>query len=202
MLQERFQKLRQEFKKFFSEFFPKFLDKVRHYRARLLANQQIRLPFIVAGVMVGVLLGTLLFVRLFRPASPSMQDTLSTVSVGNVADYASAAALQQRALADAMTSVGLLLANPQLGDAAWQAEVAKAMDDVDLAYSSLVRLEPDASLVAYHARMLEGAADCSAAMRVLDLALDEQNRDAVLIVVSLLNRCQAHINAAGELVAD
>lgn len=167
----------------------------------LLSNQQMRLPFVVGGVMIGVLLGTLLFVRLFRPNPQPLPDT-TPVATNAFSDYAALAATQQHALADAMTSVGALLANPQLSNADWQADVAKAMADVDAAYSALVRLDPDASLVAYHQRMLEGAADCSAAMRVLDLALDEQNRDAVLIVVSLLNRCQAHINAAGELVGD
>lgn len=197
MLQESLRKLRQEF--------PKLLPKLRSHSDKFFANPQVKLPFIVAGAMVGVLLGTLLFVRLFRPVSPSTLDSLptATVTVSNIeGDYAAAAASQQRALADAMTSVGELLANPQLGDAGWQNEVAAAMDEVDLAYSSLVRLEPDAQFTAYHARMLEGAADCSAAMRVLDLALDEQNRDAVLIVVSLLHRCQTHINAAGELVTE
>lgn len=180
-----------------------FLQELRRRSDRLFANQQVRLPFIVAGVMVGVLLGSLLFLRLFRPDSQPVLESLPTATSSQAShDYASAAAAQQHALADAMTSVGELLANPQLADANWQADVAAAIAQVDVAYSALVRLQPDDRLAAYHERMLDGAADCSAAMRVLDLALDEQNREAVSIVVSLLSRCQAHINAAGELVAD
>ncbi len=52
----------------------------------------------------------------------------------------------------------------------------------------------------FHQEMIAGAADCSAAMRVLDLALDDKDRNAVAVVGALLGRCQFHLSAAGQLV--
>jgi hypothetical protein len=117
-------------------------------------------------------------------------------------DYPELSAQYQQGLAQAMTDVSQLLATPKLADADWQADVAKSMGEVEAAYSLLLRLQPDALWQPFHQEMIAGAADCSAAMRVLDLALDEQDRAAVPVVGALLNRCQSHITAAGQLVVN
>ncbi|MCC6455675.1 MAG: hypothetical protein IT328_12065 [Caldilineaceae bacterium] len=115
-------------------------------------------------------------------------------------DYAELATKYQQALAQAMTQVGQLLAAPQLADAGWQAQVTAAMSEVETAYAQLLRLEPNEKWAPFHREMTTGAADCNAAMRVLDLALDEEDRSAVSVVGALLNRCQSHLTAAEELV--
>ncbi len=115
-------------------------------------------------------------------------------------DYAELATQYQQALAQAMTVVGELLATPQLDDVAWQTQVAEAMAEVEKAYALLLRLQPDDEWRPFHEELISGAADCNAAMRVLDLVLDEEDRSAVSVVGSLLGRCQSHLSAAGQLV--
>jgi hypothetical protein len=75
------------------------------------------------------------------------------------------------------------------------------MASVENAYEDLARLEPPADWVAFHTQVARGAGDCSAAMRVLALALDEQDRDAVRVVAALLRRCQTGMTEARTLLA-
>ena len=159
----------------------------------------------MGGVIVGVVVVFLLFGRTPHPAAepaPIPVPTFTPTPGVMQGNYSQLATQYQQALADAMTQVGQLLAAPQLDDADWKAQVAEAIVDVDNAYTSLLRLEPPEAWRPFHQEMITGAADCSAAMRVLDLALDEQDRNAVPVVAALLNRCQSHINAASKLVIE
>jgi hypothetical protein len=160
------------------------------------------------GLVLGGILGGLLAASIFVTAMPAPAAEVTRVPVptftptpgGSQGEYAQQATHFQQALAQAMTEVGELLATPKINDAAWGTQVAEAMDRVESAYAQLVRLQPTENWRAFHNEMTEGAAECSAAMRVLDLALEEQDRNAVGIVGALLQRCQTHLAIAQQLV--
>lgn len=162
------------------------------------------------GLVLGGIIGGLLAASIFVSAMPAPAAEVTRVPVptftptpgGMLGDYAQQATQHQQALAQAMTEVGELLATPQLTDVTWGTQVAEAMDRVESAYTQLVRLEPTESWRAFHGEMTAGAAECSAAMRVLDLALEEQERNAVGVVSALLQRCQTHLATAQQLVVD
>lgn len=163
------------------------------------------LGLVVGGLVVGVVV----IISMVSGTPPPVAEptrvpapTFTPTPGALQADYSELATQYQQALADAMTEVGQLLAAPQLADADWQAQVADAMVGVDDAYSWLLRLEPPEAWRPFHEEMITGAADCSAAMRVLDLALEEQDRSVVPVVAALLNRCHAHIAAASKLVVE
>lgn len=168
-------------------------------------QKRIGAGLIVGGVVVGALIASFFLSTTPLPAGEPTRmpvPTFTPTPGGVVGDYATLATQYQQALAQAMTDVGKLLAAPQLTDATWQTRVADAMDKVDNAYSLLLRLQPGDEWLPFHQEMIAGAADCSAAMRVLDLALDDEDRTAVAVVGALLGRCQSHLTAAGQLVED
>lgn len=160
------------------------------------------------GLVLGGILGGLLAASIFVSAMPAPAAEVPRVPVptftptpgGPQGDYAQQATHYQQALAQAMTQVGELLAAPRLSDATWGMQVAEAMDRVESAYAQLVRLQPPENWRAFHNEMTEGAAECSAAMRVLDLTLEEQDRTAVGVAGALLQRCQMHLATAQQLV--
>ena len=168
-------------------------------------QKRIAFGLVFSGVVVGVIVASFFLSVTPLPAGEPTRvpvPTFTPTPGGVIGDYATLATQYQQALAQAMTDVGQLLATPKLTDAAWQAQVATAMDDVDGAYSLLVRLQPGDEWLPFHQEMIAGAADCSAAMRVLDLALEDEDRNAVAVVGALLGRCQSHLTAAGQLVED
>jgi hypothetical protein len=163
------------------------------------------LGLVLAGLIVGVFAASIFVSAVPAPAAEPTRlpvPTFTPTPGGIQGEYAELATQYQKDLADAMSQVGQLLATPQLADAAWNAQVAEAMTSVESAYAQLSRLEPTDGWRDFHGEMMAGAADCSAAMRVLDFALDEQDRSAVGVVSGLLTSCQSHLVAAQQLVAD
>ena len=156
----------------------------------------------VGGMVAGGLLVSLLLSPTPSPAATAARAPVPTFTPTPALIYAQAARLHQVALAEAMTAIGQLLAAPRLADADWVAQVETAMTAVETAYAALVQLVPEAELAAFHGEMSAGAADCTAAMRVLDLVLDEYDRAAVPVVGALLRRCQTHLDAAQPFVDD
>jgi hypothetical protein len=166
-------------------------------------RRQTGVGLVLGSLIAGVLATSFLMGGSPAPAAEPKRmpvPTFTPTPGGIQGDYAELATQYQQALAQAMTQVGQLLATPQLSDALWQAQVTVAMNDVGMAYAQLLRLEPSEKWAPFHREMTTGAADCNAAMRVLDLALDEEDRTAVSVVGALLNRCQSHLTAAEQLV--
>lgn len=158
---------------------------------------------IMAGVIAGLVLTSIWLAR--TPAASETPDrqpvpTFTPTPPVSAAGYSEAATQAQNELAEALDAVGQLVGAPQLADAAWSARVQEAMSQVDSAYTALVRLEPPAEWMTFHDQLSTSAGDCSAAMRVLDLALDDQDRDAVRVVAALLHRCQTGLTAARTLL--
>jgi hypothetical protein len=159
---------------------------------------------VFGSLAAGVLAASFLMTGSPLPAAEPTRMPVSTLTPaldGAQGDYAELATQHQQALAQAMSQVGQLLAKPQLADGVWQGQVSDAMNRVENAYAQLLRLEPNEQWRPFHLEMIAGAADCNAAMRVLDLALENEDRSAVVVVGALLNRCQSHLTAAERLVA-
>lgn len=159
---------------------------------------------IMAGMIAGLVLTSTLLTR--TPAASETPDrlpvpTFTPTPPVSGADYAAAATQAQNELAAALGEAGRLIGAPDLSDTGWADQVRTAMAGVDRAYEGLVRLEPPDDWAAFHAQMARGAGDCSAAMRVLALALDEQDRTAVRVVAALLQRCQTGMVGARTLLA-
>ena len=162
------------------------------------------LSLVLGGLIVGVFAASIFVSAVPAPAAEPTRlpvPTFTPTPGGMQGDYAELATQFQKELAEAMSQVGQLLAVPQLADVAWNAQVADAMESVESAYARLSRLEPTDDWRDFHSEMMAGAADCSAAMRVLDLALAQQDRSAVSVVSGLLQSCQNHLVAAQQLVA-
>jgi hypothetical protein len=155
----------------------------------LLMRKRTRFGLLFGSLLVGViaatffLSGTPLPTELLTPEPALMPVSMSTLTPNVTAlsvsarvlkgvqgNYAELATQHQQALAQAMTTVGQLLATPQLADESWQAQVADAMNEVEGAYAALLRLQPSEEWRPFHQEMIAGAADCNAAMRVLDLS--------------------------------
>ncbi len=165
------------------------------------------LGLVILGALLGILLASA--VRFIDPPAqtatasiPKAQPvpTFTPTPVRGPDDYAQAAAERQQMLAAALVRVGALVGAPRLDDANWRAEVATAMQEVEAAYGTLLGLQAPEPWQAFHRRLLSGAADCNAAMRVLALALDERQPATVGVVAALLGRCEAALHAAQDLV--
>ncbi len=159
---------------------------------------------IMAGLIVGLVLTPTLMTRI--PAVSEVPErqpvpTFTPTPEASPADYMAAATEAQTQLALALGAVGRLIGLPRLDDSAWSAQVQQAMADAESAYARLVRLQPPPDWQPFHEQLAAGASDCSAAMRVLDLALDEQDREAVHVVAALLQRCQTGMVEARTLLA-
>jgi hypothetical protein len=166
-------------------------------------RRQTGVGLVLGSLIAGVLVTSFLMSGSPAPAAEPKRlpvPTFTPTPGAMQGDYAELTTQYQQALAQAMTQVGQLLAAPQLADALWQAQVTVAMNEVEVAYSQLLRLEPSEAWAPFHREMTAGAADCNAAMRVLNLALEEEDRGAVSVVGALLNRCQLHLTAAEQLV--
>lgn len=159
---------------------------------------------LMAGVIAGLVLTSIWLAR--TPAASETPDrqpvpTFTPTPSVSAAGYSKAATQAQNELADALDAVGQLVAAPHLADAAWSAGVQEAMTQVDSAYLALVRLDPPVAWIPFHDQLSASAGECSAAMRVLDLALDDQDGGAVRVVAALLHRCQTGLAAARALLA-
>ena len=166
------------------------------------------LSLVIVGVMVGLLLAAA--AQLVAPPphaataahpnpKPVPVPTFTPTPTHGQGDYARQAAVEQARLAEALVQVAGLVGAPRLEDAAWHAQVAAAMHDVESAYGALLGLAPPAPWQSFHAQLLSGAADCNAAMRVLALALDERQPATVSVVAALLARCEESLHIAQEL---
>lgn len=163
----------------------------------------------LVGLLVGYLVASLLSSPAAHTAAPvadagARPAAIPTFTPTPVAanDYVLQAAAAQEALGVAMARAGALIATPQLGESTWLAEVEAAMQAVEAAYADLLRLQPPAAWQTFHARLTDGAADCNAAMHVLDLALQEQSPSMVTVVAALMDRCETTLTAAQELATE
>lgn len=159
---------------------------------------------LMAGMIAGLVLTSTFITR--TPAASEAPDrlpvpTFTSTPPASGADYAEAAAQAQTDLAQALGAVGRLIGTPNLADTAWTGDVHAAMVGVEAAYETLVRLQPPGDWASFHTQLARGAGDCSAAMRVLAWALDEQDRDGVRVVAALLQRCQTGMTEARTLIA-
>ena len=171
-----------------------------------LKHRHTTIALVLFGLLFGLLVSAIIVTANRATATAAQEPTRAPVPTFTPtpmqADYTRLATQHQQALAAGMSTVGTLLSAPRLSDPTWTGDVETAMRAVEAAYGSLVALQPPPVWANFHAAMTSGAADCGAAMRVLALTLDEQDRNAVPVVGKLLQRCQSQLAAAQQFVAD
>lgn len=92
-------------------------------------------------------------------------------------------------LGDAMTAIGELLKNPDVGNDKWRINLALQITFVRVAHEELTKMDVPPEMKEIHEAILDGTSDCNEAMDYIVTGIDNVNIDDIITAQALMVRC-------------